>query len=423
MDWSLPPFLRQELGDLLLWQWLGMLLCIFAGLVLGLVLAGLVRRFIEVVVKRTSVRWDDSLARAIDTPAKAFCTVVLIYLFMKTLQLPEEMLGHLGKLARAGAIASTVWGINRALYSVAHAVADDSYSRETMDPRRQAHARSMRTQIIVATRVVSVLMVVIGTALVALQFSVVRSVGMSLLASAGVAGVVLGFAAQKSLGALLAGIQISLSQPIRIGDSVVLNGDYGTIEDIGLTYVTVKLWDERRLIVPTPRFLEQPFENWSRTHVGMLGTVFLRVDFDIPVATVRAEFERLMDLEPMWDGRVKKLQVTDAGENAVELRMLVSARDAGTLFDLRVSIREKLVTWLQGYEHGAHIPRTRMVISDETNGLRATQVPASAPAPTLTSAPPPQSAPLSASAPAPQSAQAAQHTPTLIGPSARPPRG
>jgi hypothetical protein len=130
-----------------------------------------------------------------------------------------------------------------------------------------------------------------------------------------------------------------------------------------------------------------------------------------------------MDLEPMWDGRVKKLQVTDAGENAVELRMLVSARDAGTLFDLRVSIREKLVTWLQGYEHGAHIPRTRMVISDETNGLRATQVPASAPAPTLTSAPPPQSAPLSASAPAPQSAQAAQHTPTLIGPSARPPRG
>lgn len=407
MDRSLPPFLRQELGELLLWQWLGMLLCIVAGLVLGLLLASLIRRVLEVIVKRTSVRWDDSLARAINTPAKTFCTVVVTYLFMKTLQLPDETIEHLGKLARAGAIASTVWGINRALYSIAHAVADDSYARETIDPRRLAHARSMRTQIIVATRVVSVLMVVIGTALVALQFSVVRSVGMSLLASAGVAGVVLGFAAQKSLGALLAGIQISLSQPIRIGDSVVLNGDYGTIEDIGLTYVTVKLWDERRLIVPTPRFLEQPFENWSRTNIGLLGTVFLKVDFEISVATVRAEFERLMDLEPMWDGRIKKLQVTNAGENAVELRLLVSARDAGTLFDLRVSIREKLVTWLQGYEQGAHIPRTRMEISDPTNGLRATQLPASAAVP---------------STPAPQSTPP-QHTPTLIGRSERPPRG
>jgi small-conductance mechanosensitive channel len=388
------------------------LVCSFAGLVLGLVLAGLLRRLLEIIVKRTKVRWDDSLARAINTPAKAFCTVVITYLFMKTLQLPEETIGHLAKLARAGAIASTVWGVNRALYSVAHAVADDSYARETMDPRRQAHARSMRTQIIVATRVVSVLMVVIGTALVALQFSVVRSVGMSLLASAGVAGVVLGFAAQKSLGALLAGIQISLSQPIRIGDSVVLNGDYGTIEDIGLTFVTVKLWDERRLIVPTPRFLEQPFENWSRTHVGMLGTAFLKVDFDIPVATVRAEFERLMDLETMWDGRVKKLQVTDAGENSVELRMLVSARDPGTLFDLRVSIREKLVTWLQGYEQGAHLPRTRMLISDPANALRATQLPADAGALPATSA----STPAAPSSPGPP------HTPTLIGPSARPPR-
>jgi len=418
---SLPPFLRQQLGELVLWQWLGMLLCIFAGLVVGLVLASLVRRLIEVIVRRTPVRWDDSLARAVKTPAKAFCTVVLTYLFMKSLQLPDELEGNLAKLARAGAIAATVWGVNRSLYSVAHAVADDGYSRETMDPRRQAHARSMRTQIIVATRVVSVLMVVIGVALIALQFSVVRSVGMSLLASAGVAGVVLGFAAQKSLGALLAGIQISLSQPIRIGDSVVLNGDYGTIDDIGLTYVTVKLWDERRLIVPTPRFLEQPFENWSRTNIGLLGTVFLKVDFDIPIATVRAEFERLMDLEVTWDGRVKKLQVTDAGENAVELRMLVSARDPGTLFDLRVSIREKLVTWLQGYEHGAHIPRTRMVISDPSNGLRATQLPATPEVLATLAAASTPATPSTPNAPASTSSPAPPHTPTLIGPSGLPP--
>jgi small-conductance mechanosensitive channel len=378
VDRSLPPFLRLELGDLLLWQWLGMVLCIFGGLLLGLVLARLLHRAIEHIVRRTPVRWDDSLAHAINLPTKLFCTLVATYLFMKTLELPESWLDDLSKLTRAGAIASTVWAINRALYAVAHAVADNSYGRETMDPRRLAQARSMRTQVIVATRVVSVLMMVIGAALVALQFSVVRSVGMSLLASAGVAGVVLGFAAQKSLGALLAGIQISISQPIRIGDSVVLQGEFGTIEDIGLTYVTLKLWDERRLIVPTPRFLEQPFENWSRTQVGLLGTVFLKVDFEVPVATLRAEFERLMDAEPMWDGRVKKLQVTDAGESSVELRMLVSSRDAGTLFDLRVSIREKLVTWLQEFNNGAHVPHSRMVVSDPTNAARLTGTPAAA---------------------------------------------
>lgn len=374
MDRSLPPFLRHELGGLLLWQWLGALLCIAAGLLLGLVLASLLRRMLEHVVRRTPVRWDDALANAINVPAKVFCTLVLTYLFCKSLDLPDEIIDDLSKLTRAGAIAATVWGINRSLYAVAHAVADDG-SRETMDPRRLAQVRSMRTQIIVATRVVSVLMFVIGAALVALQFSVVRSVGMSLLASAGVAGVVLGFAAQKSLGALLAGIQISLSQPIRIGDSVVLQDQYGTIEDIGLTFVTVKLWDERRLIVPTPRFLEQPFENWSRTNLGLLGTVFLKVDFEVPIGTVRAEFERLMDLETDWDGRVKKLQVTDAGENSVELRLLVSARDPGTLYDLRVSIREKLVSWLQLFEHGAHIPRTRLSMSDPIAPQRPAVVP------------------------------------------------
>jgi small-conductance mechanosensitive channel len=403
------------------------LLCCFAGLVLGLVVARLLRRVLELIVKHTPVRWDDSLARAVNAPTKTLCTLVLSFLFMKSLQLPDDFEGQLAKLARAGVIAAMVWGVNRSLFSVARAVADDSYARETMDPRRQAHTRSTRTQIIVATRVVSMLMVVIGVALVALQFSVVRSVGMSLLASAGVAGVVLGFAAQKSLGALLAGIQISLSQPIRIGDSVVLGGDYGTIDDIGLTYVTVKLWDERRLIVPTPRFLEQPFENWSRTNIGLLGTVFLKVDFDIPIGTVRDEFERLMDHEVLWDGRVRKLQVTDAGEQAIELRMLVSARDPGTLFDLRVSIREKLVTWLQGYEHGAHIPRTRMVISEDSNGARATLMAAAAAAPAERAILAPASSPSAAGSPtAPGSATApsspgAPHTPTLIGPSGYPP--
>jgi small-conductance mechanosensitive channel len=361
VDRSIPPFLRQQLGDLLLWQWLGMAICLVAGLTLGIAVAGLVRRLVEQVVRRTPVPWDDEIARAAYAPAQVWCTLVIGYLLIETLELPRTLMEDLAKLTRAGAIGAVVWGLIRGLYAIAEAVADSSTTRETMDPERLARARSLRTQVIVATRVVSVLIAVVGAALVALQFSVVRSVGMSLLASAGVAGVVIGFAAQKSLGALLAGIQISLSQPIRIGDAVSIQNEFGTIEDIGLSYVTVKLWDERRLIVPTPRFLEEPFLNLSRTNVGLLGTVFLKVDFDVPVAQLRAEFNQLMDKEINWDGRVKTLQVTDAGEKALEVRLLVSARSAGELWDLRVSIREKLVTWLQTFEEGAHLPRTRLV--------------------------------------------------------------
>jgi small-conductance mechanosensitive channel len=366
VDRSLPPFLRQQLGELLLWQWFGIGVCLLVGLVLGLLTAGLLHRGFEKLVRRTPVRWDDPLARALDAPTRVFMTLSITYVCIKSVHLPKGMQGDLAAVTRASVIAVTIWGMIRALHAIGHAFADESFARETMDPRRQANARGVRTQIILATRVVSVLVFTIGLAFVALQFEVVRSFGVSLLASAGVAGVALGFAAQKSLGALLAGIQISISQPIRIGDSVLLQGEFGTIEDIGLTFVIVKLWDERRLFVPTPRFLEEPFQNWSRTHVGLLGTVSLRCDFSVPIEALRTHFEALMDAEPLWDGRVKKLQVTDSLEGAVEVRLLVSARDPGTLGDLRVSVREKLVTWLQTTGHGAHLPQTRVLLSEQS---------------------------------------------------------
>ena len=352
----------------MLWQWLGLGACLLAGLVLGLLAARLAHRALEQVVQRTPVKWDDGLGRALDLPTKVWTTLVLTFLCIKSLHLPADIQDDLGKVTRAAALAAVIWGMLRALYAIGNAFADDSFARETTDPRRQASARAIRTQIILATRVVSVLVFTVGTALVALQFDVVRSVGMSLLASAGVAGVALGFAAQKSLGAMLAGIQISLSQPIRIGDSVLLQGEFGTIEDIGLTFVTVRLWDERRLIVPTPRFLDEPFQNWSRTHIGLLGTVVLKCDFGLPIDALRTEFEALMDKEPLWDGRVKKLHVTDAGESSIEVRLLVSARDPGTLSDLRNAVREKLVRWLQDTEHGAHVPRTRFVVTEHADG-------------------------------------------------------
>jgi small-conductance mechanosensitive channel len=364
LDWSIPPLFQRQLGALELWQWLGLLLWLLVGTAIGLVLASLVRRLLELIVQRTTMPWDDKVAQAVHAPVRLWCSLVVTFLLYRTLELPDELLEDIAKLVRSGSIAATVWGMIRALYAIGERVADASLGHETVDPQRLARARSLRTQVIVASRVLSVLLFVIGAAFVALQFSIVRSFGVSLLASAGVAGVALGFAAQKSLGALLAGIQISMSQPIRIGDSVNVENEFGVIEDIGLTYVTMKLWDERRLIVPTPRFLEQPFRNWSRTNVGLLGTVFLRVDYDIPLTALRDEFERLIVSEPMWDGRIKTLQVTDAGDRAIEVRLLISASNPGALWDLRASIREKLVLWLQTFEQGKHVPRTRISVAD-----------------------------------------------------------
>jgi VIT1/CCC1 family predicted Fe2+/Mn2+ transporter len=364
VDAALPPFLREKLGDLFLWQWLGCLLSLALGVSMGLVIAYAIRRGLEVIVRRTPVPWDDAMARSIDTPTRWGSALIASYLLMRSLKLPGLWLESLALFTRACVIAAITWASIRALYAVAQVVADESFIRETVDPRRLAQARSLRTKVIVATRVMSAMVLILGVALVALQFAVVRSVGVSLLASAGVAGVALGFAAQKSLGALLAGIQISFSQPIRIGDSVLLQNEYGTIEDISLTYVTVRLWDERRMIVPTPRFLEEPFQNWSRTRNGLLGTVFLRVDFTCPMSKLRAEFERLMDHEPLWDGRVKHMQVTEMNADTVEVRLLVTARDPPTLFDLRVSVREKLVGWLQELDGGRHLPRTRFALQE-----------------------------------------------------------
>lgn len=368
MGWSFPPFFRHELGPILLWQWVGLLACALIGLLIGLLAAGVANRVVEHVVRRTPVPWDDQIAQAIHRPAQLWCSLITTIILVELLDLPDAFQDDLSKLMRSAAIAAVFWGMIRALYAVAAVVADENFARDTIDPQRLARARSLRTQVIVATRVFSVLLFVVGAALIALQFNVVRSVGMSLLASAGVAGVVLGFAAQKSLGALLAGIQISLSQPIRIGDSVVVQNEYGTIEDIGLTYVTVRLWDERRLIVPTPRFLEEPFQNWSRTNLGLTGTVFLRVDHDVPIARLRAEFESLVEREPLWDGRVKVMQVTDAADRSLEVRCLVSARAPGVLFDLRVAVREKMITFLQQLDHGVHLPRTRVQLSERSEG-------------------------------------------------------
>jgi small-conductance mechanosensitive channel len=186
----------------------------------------------------------------------------------------------------------------------------------------------------------------------------VRQLGTAMIASAGVAGIVIGFAAQKSLGTLLAGFQIAMTQPIRIDDVVIVEGEWGKIEEITLTYVVVKIWDLRRLVVPITYFIEKPFQNWTRTSADILGTVFLHVDYGVPVGAVREELTRILAASPNWDHKVNVLQVTDAKERTLELRALASSSDASKSWDLRCEMREKLVAFIQD-QYPESLPRLR----------------------------------------------------------------
>jgi small-conductance mechanosensitive channel len=207
-------------------------------------------------------------------------------------------------------------------------------------------------------------------------FDQVRQIGATILASAGLAGVVLGFAAQRSLGMLLAGFQIALTQPIRIDDSVIVEGEFGNIEEITLTYVVVKLWDERRLIVPITYFLDKPFQNWTRTSVQLLATVELWVDYDFPIEALREKLTSVLNASKLWDKRLNVMQVTDVHEHTVQVRALISAADAGKAFDLRCEVREALLKFLQ-QKHPESLPRFRLINESSPRDLPEQRSPVS----------------------------------------------
>ena len=189
-------------------------------------------------------------------------------------------------------------------------------------------------------------------------FDTVRQFGASILASAGIAGIVVGLAAQKSIATLLAGFQIALTQPIRVDDAVIVENEFGRIEDITLTYVVVRLWDLRRLVVPITYFIEQPFQNWTRSSANLLAPVFLYVDYAMPIDPLRQELTRILTASTRWDGKVNVLQITDAKEHTLQLRALASAADASLAWDLRCEVRERLVNFVQ-QQYPAYLPKFR----------------------------------------------------------------
>lgn len=237
-------------------------------------------------------------------------------------------------------------------------------SRHRLDVPDNVSARKILTQVSVIRKIIVSAVMILATGSILMMFDPVRQFGTSILASAGIAGIVIGFAAQKTLGNVLAGIQIALTQPLLIDDIVVVEGEFGQIEEITLTYVTVRTWDLRRLVVPITQFVEKPFQNWSRVSTELLGTVILYLDYQAPMGELRKELKRLVENNPKWDKRVCGLQVTDTTEHAIQVRALISGSDPSKLGDLRAEVREGLINFLvRNYPES--LPRSRNVNVDD----------------------------------------------------------
>ena len=292
-------------------------------------------------------------------PARAVVALAALLLALPTARLPSRPHGTVVQVLLLLLVATVAW-----LAVCVVRVAEDALMRRyDVDVPDNLRARRARTQVQVLGRVVKVAVVVLAVAIMLLTLPQGRAVGTSLLASAGIAGVIVGIAARSTVGNLIAGLQIAFAEPIRLDDAVVVEGEWGNIEEITLTYVVVRIWDQRRLVLPCSYFVERPIQNWTRYSSDIVGSVHLHVDYATPVEEVRAEFERVLAASKLWNGQTAVLQVVDTTEQTMVLRALASADSAPSLWDLRCEVRERLLAWLQR-EHPEALPRVRAELEE-----------------------------------------------------------
>ncbi len=337
--------------------WLGAGIILVIALVVGVLVASLTAAILGAAGRRlklTRLRIQPELHRL---RAPLLITLPPLFALLATtiLAVKDEAIGLVRHALVLWLIAAVTWMLIRVVSIVATLIT----SFQQIDVADNLHARRLYTQVRFLQRALTALLVLLGFGTMLITFSGVRQIGVSLLASAGIAGIVLGFAAQRTLGALFAGMQIAIAQPIRIDDVVIINSEWGRVEEITLTYVVVRTWDLRRLVVPITWLLEQPFQNWTRTSADLLGTVYLYLDYTAPVAALRDTLHGVLEQAPQWDQKVWNLQVTNLTERVVELRALMSAADSGALWDLRCLVRERLLEHLQQTQPDV-LPRVRL---------------------------------------------------------------
>jgi small-conductance mechanosensitive channel len=259
-------------------------------------------------------------------------------------------------------IAAFTW-LTTALIKIVHG---SLIHRLPEDVQDNVSARRIRTQVDLLRQISIGLVLFIGFAAILMTFPSIRNVGAGLFASAGVAGLVLGMAARPTLGNLIAGIQIALTQPIRIDDAVVVEGQFGRVIEVNTTFVVIRLWDLRHMVVPIAYFIEKPFENWTRYSSDLIGAVLLQMDYTVPIEQLREQYRTVLQSSPLWDGKTMAVQVTDSKGSTIEIRLLMSAQNAPATFDLRCYVREKMLDYLQR-EHPSALPKIRSEVAFTPN--------------------------------------------------------
>ncbi len=312
------------------------------------------------VAGRTGSITDDSLVKHARSPARALFPLTAVLMALPLVSLPAAVSAAVRHGVLLGLIAAAAW----LAVSLTSVFDDVVLSKYPIDAGDNLAARQMRTKTFVLRRVIVIGITVFALSLMLMTFPAIRNIGISLFASAGVAGLAVGMAARPMLSNVIAGIQIALTEPISIDDVVIVEGEWGWIEEIGSTYVVVRIWDLRRLVVPLSYFIEKPFQNWTRRTADILGSVFVYTDYTVPVDEVRKELLRVLQASDLWDGKVWGLQVTNATDRSMELRALMSSSDSSKSWDLRCHVREGLIRYLQEqYPQG--LPRVRAELERE----------------------------------------------------------
>jgi len=348
--------LAQDVAARLTWlpAWVVGLVFIAAALAAALVLHGLLVRAI-----RRGLRKRSEFTRSLAIRTRGPGRLALMFLAASWSVRVSPISGKEAAFIQHALLVSFIILVGWAVLTAVDIGAALYMKRYRIDVADNLLARKHLTQVRILRRAITVLVILLTAAFALMTIPAVRQLGVSLLAAGGAAGIIVGLALQPVLSNIMAGIQIALTQPIRIDDAVIVEGEWGVVEEITSAYVVIRIWDKRRLIVPLKYFLETPFQNWTRTTADLLGVVLLYLDYSTPLEPLRARLKEIVEASPLWDRQVVVLQVTDARERTMEVRCLVGARSAGEAFDLRCLVREKLIAFLQAsYPHA--LPRDRL---------------------------------------------------------------
>ena len=355
---AMPSTLKTRVLGIALWEWLGIVLFLLIGLAVG----WLVQEGLERLLKGKRSNGALALAWAVHGPVAAIVALTVFQILATgLLRLAGPVMALAEPIIFILIVLSGVWLLSRVI-DFASKRLTDRYEGED----HAAEAHSVITRVKVAKHFLTVVVLTAGIAVALWQFEWFRAIGYGLLASAGIAALVLGLAAQRPLGNLFAGVQLAITQPVRVGDAVIFEGEWGWIEEIAVTYVVIRTWDMRRLVVPTAHLMDNPVENWTKGGENMMKPVYLYADYRVDVEAVRSELERILKSSDDWDEEVPPIvQVTACKEEAVELRALCSAKTPPDAWNLHCTVRERLVAFLRDLEGGAYLPRTRVAMVPE----------------------------------------------------------